>query len=45
MPTLDSLSAIKKYLNAEALGQYLFPLSAKTVERIIQKYSPARPWV
>jgi integrase len=40
MPTLDALSAIKKYLNSlEKTPQYLFPFSAKTVERIIQKYS------
>jgi hypothetical protein len=40
MPTLDAISAIKEYLNS--LGktpQYLFPISAKTVARIIQKYS------
>ncbi len=40
MPTLDSLSAIKKYLNSlNKQPQYLFPISAKTIERIIQKYS------
>lgn len=40
MPTLDAMSAIRKYLNS--LGkqpQLLFPFSAKTAERIIQKYS------
>ena len=40
MPTLDSLSAIRKYLNTlPRQPQYLFPVSSKTVERIIQKYS------
>jgi len=40
MPTLDALSATKKYLNSlNKHPQYLFPKSAKTVERIIQKYS------
>jgi integrase len=40
MPTLDALSAIKKYLNAlPKQPQYLFPISSKTVERIIQKHS------
>jgi len=40
MPTLEAMSAIKKYLNSlEKQPQYLFPMTAKTVERIIQKYS------
>jgi integrase len=40
MSTLDAMSAIKKYLNSlPKQPQYLFPMSAKTVERIIQKYS------
>jgi len=40
MPTLDAMSAIKKYLNSlPKQPQYLFPISAKTVERIIQKQS------
>ena len=40
MPTLDTLSSIKKYLNTlPRQPQYLFPISTKTVERIIQKYS------
>jgi len=40
MPTLDTLSTIKKYLNSlEKQPQYLFPFSKKTAERIIQKYS------
>lgn len=40
MPTLESLSAIKKYLNSlPKQPQYLFAITAKTVERIIQKYS------
>ena len=40
MPTWEALSAIKKYLNSRTKqSQTLFPLSAKTVERIIQKYS------
>lgn len=39
MPTLETISAIRKYLNSlHKHPQYLFPLSAKTVERIIQKY-------
>ena len=40
MPTLEAMSAIKKYLNSlPRQPQYLFPMSTKTVERIIQKYS------
>jgi len=40
MPTKETMSAIKKYLNSlPKQPQYLFPLSTKTVERIIQKYS------
>lgn len=40
MPTLEALSAVKKYLNSlPRQPQYLFPVSTKTVERIIQKYS------
>lgn len=40
MPTLETMSAIKKYLNsAPKLPQHLFPFSTKTVERIIQRYS------
>jgi integrase len=40
MPTLETMSAIRKYLNAlPKPSQYLFPISAKTVERIIQKHS------
>ncbi len=40
MPTLETISAIKKYLNSLSKEpQYLFPFSAKTVERIIQGYS------
>lgn len=40
MPTLEAMSAIKKYLNSLRKHlQYLFPLSGKTVERIIQRYS------
>ena len=40
MPTLEAMSAIKKYLNSLSKHpQYVFPFSGKTVERIIQKYS------
>lgn len=40
MPTLEAMSAIKKYLNSlPREPQYLFPMTAKTVERIIQRYS------
>lgn len=48
MPTLDTMSTLKKYINsAELKGPWLFPsphnplepLSTKSVERIIQKYS------
>ena len=40
MPTLETMSAIKKYLNSlPKTPQYLFPISTKTVERVIQKYS------
>ncbi len=40
MPTLETMRAIKKYLNSlpEQL-QYLFPFSTKTLERIIRGYS------
>lgn len=40
MPTLEAMSAIKKYLKTlDRAEQYLFPMSAKTIERIIQAYS------
>ena len=40
MPTNDALSAIRKYLNSlEKQPKTLFPISAKTVERLIQGYS------
>jgi integrase/recombinase XerD len=40
MPTLETMSAIRKYLNSlPKQPQYLFPISTKTVERIIQSYS------
>ena len=40
MPTLEAMGAIKKYLNTlRREPQYLFPFSAKTVERVIQRYS------
>jgi integrase len=40
MPTLDTIGAIRKYLNSlSKQPQYLFSFSAKTVERIIQRYS------
>ncbi len=40
MPTTEAMSAIKKYLNAlPKQPQYLFPMAAKTVERMIQGYS------
>lgn len=40
MPTMETMGAIRKYLNSlSAQPQYLFPFSAKTVERIIQHYS------
>ena len=40
MPTLEAMSAIRKYLNSlDKQPQYLFPMTTKTVERIIQKYS------
>ncbi len=40
MPTLETMSAIKKYLNSlPKEPQYLFPMSAKTIERIIQEHS------
>jgi integrase len=44
MPTLETIGAIRKYLNsAYKQPQYLFPVSAKTVERIIQGYSKRNP--
>jgi integrase len=40
MPTTESMSAIKKYLNSlPKHPQYLFPMTIKTVERLIQGYS------
>lgn len=40
MPTLETMSAIKKYLRAlPKTPRSLFPVSTKTVERIIQRYS------
>lgn len=48
MPTLDTMSTLRKYINSASLkGPWLFPsphapmqpLSTKSVERIIQKYS------
>lgn len=40
MPTLETMGAIRKYLNSlSKQPQYLFSTSAKTVERIIQGYS------
>jgi integrase len=40
MPTLEAIGAIKRYLNSvPRQPQHLFPISGKTVERIIQKYS------
>jgi integrase len=44
MPTLETMSAIRKYLNSlPKPPQYLFPISTKTVERIIQKHSRQAP--
>lgn len=40
MPTIETISAIRKYLHSlPKQSQYLFPLSTKTVERIIQQHS------
>jgi integrase len=40
MPTLETMSAVKKYLKTlHRPPQYLFPMTTKTVERIIQRYS------
>src|SRR5436853_3034940 len=40
MPTNEALSAIRKYLNSlDKQPKTLFPISAKTVERLIQNYS------
>lgn len=40
MPTLETMTAIKRYLNTlRRPPQYLFPMTTKTVERIIQRYS------
>src|SRR5207249_6407176 len=40
MPTNEALSAIRKYLNSlDKQPKTLFPMSAKTVERLIQGYS------
>jgi hypothetical protein len=40
MPTLETMSAIRRHLNSlPRQSQYMFSMSTKTVERIIQKYS------
>ena len=40
MPTTETMSAIKKYLNSlPKHPQYLFSMTAKTIERLIQGYS------
>ena len=40
MPTHEALGAIRKYLNSlDKQPKTLFPISAKTVERLIQGYS------
>jgi integrase/recombinase XerD len=40
MPTLETMTAIKRYLNSQRRQpQYLFPMTTKTVERVIQRYS------
>ena len=40
MPTHEALGAIRKHLNSlEKQPKTLFPISAKTLERVIQCYS------
>ena len=40
MPTTEAIGTLKKYLNSlPKPPQYLFPMAAKTVERMIQSYS------
>ena len=40
MPTLEAMGVLKRYLNSlDRRTQYLFPLTTKTVERTIQRYS------
>ncbi len=40
MPTMEAMGVLKRYLSSlEHRAQYLFPLTTKTVERIIQRYS------
>jgi integrase len=40
MPTLETMGTLRKYLNSLSRApQYLFPYSAKTVERRIQTYA------
>ncbi len=40
MPTTETIGVIKRYLHSlERRTQYLFPLTTKTVERVIQRYS------
>ena len=39
MPTRDTMAALLQYLESDEPGQILFPLSTKTVERIIQRSS------
>ncbi len=40
MPTLEMVNAVRKYVNSlPRQSQYLFTLSTKTVERVIQGYS------
>jgi integrase len=40
MPTMETMGTIRKYLNSlPKTPQYLFPISPKTIERIIQRCS------
>ena len=40
MPTMEAMGVLKRYINSlDGHTQYLFPLTTKTVERIIQRYS------
>lgn len=39
MPTRDTMAALRQYLESDKPGQLVFPISTKTVERIIQQAS------
>jgi integrase len=39
MPTMDVIGVLRRYAKANKPSRYLFPITTKTAERIIQRYS------